>query len=242
MANLLRITPNVLEIDRADFLENYFDYRSGQHLTILGPTDAGKSHLNFQLLGKAATPELPAFVLAPKPRDSTVDKWRKTLGFRLIRSFPPLWSPFKNNHPPGWVINPKPTFDAEFDDWILGQEFGKAFAHGYQKGNRIIDSDEALSLMDVGLWRWMRTIHTRGRSMGCGLWLNNQGPTDIGRYAYRQAAHLFVANDPDEEARKRYDQIGGVDRHVVEDVTKALDRFWFLYIRREGRRMCVIGP
>lgn len=242
MANLLTYPP-VLHVDREEFFASgRWHYKPGGHVTILGPTDAGKSQLMMQLLQHTATPELPSLTLATKPRDATLDRWRKILGHRVVRKWPPVWSPFRNNNPAGWVLWPKHSFDPEMDDWNLEREFRRAFAHVYKHGDMILNADESLPMIDLGLWKWMRTLHTRGRSMGAGLWLNNQGPTDIGRYAYRQAAHLFLFYDPDLEARKRFDQIGGVDPGLVRAVTAELPPYHCLYIRRKGRVMCVVGP
>lgn len=252
----------VHHFDRAEFLERRWHYKPGGHVTVLGPTDAGKSYLMYQLIETTASPQLPVITLEPKPRDTTVRQWSKKLGHRVVREWPPRWSPFRNNNPPGWTLWPiqrkepkqgedqlRPwrtpdldTINPEADDAILELQFRRAFAWIYGRGNGILNADEALGIIDLGLYKWLRTMHTRGRSMGAGMWLNNQGPTDIGRYAYRMAAHLFIAYDPDEEARKRFDQIGGVDPKIVRAVTAELPPQHFLYIRRQGRVMCTIGP
>lgn len=88
----------------------------------------------------------------------------------------------------------------------------------------------------------LSTVWTKGRSMGCGLWSGTQKPSHVPLHMYNQAGHLFLAYDPDIQARKRFSEIGGVDPKLVLEVTAELDEFEWLYIRRRGRVMCIVGP
>jgi hypothetical protein len=76
--------------------------------------------------------------------------------------------------------------------------------------------------------------------MGTAIWTGSQKPTHIPLWAYNQAEHLFLAYEPDARARKRYDEIGGIDPYIVEDAVLDLDRHEFLYIRRDGPVICKI--
>jgi hypothetical protein len=58
---------------------------------------------------------------------------------------------------------------------------------------------------------------------------------------YSQAQHLFLHNDPDERARKRFDEIGGVDPKVVRNTISKLDKHEWLYIRRDGPVMAIVS-
>jgi hypothetical protein len=232
--------PAVVSFARDEFLTGRWRYRPGEHVTILGPTGSGKTWLGYQLLGQTSRPALPAVVLVMKPRDGTVEKWTRTVGYRRVRSWPPVPTPWSQK-PPGWVLWPKFVFDPELDDLNLYHEFRAAMLDCYKRGNRIVFGDEAYGLAnDLRLGRELVTLWTRGRSMGCGLWASSQRPTHVPLHAYSQAEHLFLFRDPDKRAWDRYAEIGGVDPDLVRSTVIGLDKYQCLYIRRTGGRMCVV--
>ena len=243
VVNHLLTATGITRMPREEFLSDAWDYNSGEHVTILGPTNSGKTYLAYQLLGETATPKLPAVVLVMKPRDSTVDKWSKTVKFRKTRVWPPTPSIWNQERPRGWLLWPRFTMDPDRDDAELYRQFRRCMLDSYKKGNRIVFADEAYSLSDeLGLDKELVTLWTKGRSMDCGLWVASQKPTHIPLWAYSMAEHMFIHNDPDARARKRYDEIGGVDPRLVESTIMRLARHEFLYIRRRDGAMCVIEP
>lgn len=240
----VRLTPTgITRMGREEFLRDGWDYNPGEHVTILGPTNSGKTYLAYQLLDATATRKLPAIVLVMKPRDSTVKKWSKTVQFRKVRSWPPMPSIWKPNQPRGYVLWPRFTMDPERDDMELHRQFRRCLLDSYKRGNRIVFGDEAYSLAEeLDLDKELITLWTKGRSMDCGLWAASQKPTHIPLWAYSMAEHLFIHHDPDKRARQRYDEIGGVDPRLVESTVMGMARHEFLYIRRKDGAMCVVEP
>lgn len=236
--------PAVAAFPLAEFAAERWDYHRGDHVTVLAPTDWGKSYLLATLLEVTASPKLQAINLCIKPRDKTMVDWTKRLGYRQVRSWPPgpslttMW-----RKPAGYTLWPRHTFDPDVDDYVLYTQCRKAILDSYKRGNRIINADEVLGLIDLGLMKDLRGVWTRGRSMGCGLWGANQSPSYIGRWAYSQAAHVFLGNDPDKRARERFGEIGGgIDPDLIRSMTLGLGEHEWLYIRRRGRVMCKITP
>lgn len=228
-------------IPRAEFLAERWAYEPGQHVTVLGPTRSGKTHLAYQLLGRTASERLPAMVLVMKPRDRTVSAFTKDLGFTRVADWPPQPNPFRKR-PPGWTVWPRHTFDPEEDDEMMAAVFRRAIIASYKRGDRIIFADEVAGLTEeLGMKRLLNGVWARGGAMGTGLWSASQRPAYVPLHAYSQAYHLFLTYDPDLNSRKRFAEIGGIDPAIVLRDTAALQRYHFLYIRRDGRR-CIITP
>ncbi|MFF8495185.1 hypothetical protein ACF06O_30655 [Streptomyces albidoflavus] len=236
---------HVTHYDRAEFLAEVWDYKAGQHVTVLAPTGGGKTQLGYQLLEVTARPELPAVVFVMKPRDATVEKFTRRAKFRIVREWPPPLRSRLQARPPGWVLWPKTTFDPDADDSRQQAVFRAAILESYRRGDRILFGDETYSLENElprgGLQKEIRTVHTKGRSMACGMWVASQRAAWISRWAY-QAHHLFLGGETDDDAVRRLSEIGAaVDKALVRRIVADLRQYEFLYINRDDRTMCIIG-
>lgn len=226
-------------------------YQAGERVTILGPTGWGKTHLAYELLDASASLRLPALALVIKPRDATALRFARELDMPRVQSYPLPPNPLRRKRR-GYTIWPSHRFD-ESDDARLFQVVSRVLAHSYRRGNYIVFADETAGLIDLEVPRHLpkttptverrlKTLYSRGRSMGAGVWSCSQRPVDIPLLAYSMADHLVLGNDPDARGRKRYDEIGGVDAGLVAHETSLLSKYHWLYIRRDGQRMCIITP
>ena len=234
--------PAVKHIGRDEFLQHYWRYKMGEHVTFIAPTQNGKTTMIFDLLAHTTTPKgaHPPIVLVIKPRDPLVEKKIKALKFRKVQSWPPIKSVY-NPNPRGYALWPKHTFDPDIDDANHKRIMRYALQHTYKKGNTVIVADETYGLVeDLGLSRDITRIHTRGAAMGTGIWIATQKPTHIGRWAYGQAEHLFIGFDPDQQSRERFGEIGGVDPKLVQHEAAKLQKYEWLYFRRTDRVLRVI--
>jgi hypothetical protein len=240
----------VAEIERPDFLARYWSYRAGDHVTVLGPTDCGKTHLTFELLdGAHRQTGIPPLFFATKPRDDLVAARGKELGYRRIKAWPPSIMD-QARKPSGWLLWPPHTAEPDVDDALHYQVFRNAMLQNYKAGGRRRNPVSSIQVWDeggslakyLGLEREQQTILKRGRSCKCGGWTQDQRAAWLPQETYNCAEHLFLAWDPDKRNVERYDDIGGFDPGLVRDVTKTLEKRAFLYLRRSDRTMCVIGP
>lgn len=232
------MTP-LVTLPRDEFIERRFRCKPGEHVTIIAPTTCGKTTMIYDLLGEIATPRLPVVSLVMKPRDKVVRRYAGELGHRVTRTWPPLPTPFWR--PPGWVLWPRHTFDPDRDDVHLQAQFRKCMLDCYQRGNRIIFVDEVAGLTtELGLSRVCKAIWMRGASMHAGLWAATQRPREVPLHAYSQAHHLLLGKTPDKKDRDRFSEIGGVDPDLVKSTVAELQKFQWLYIRREDSAMCIV--
>lgn len=239
------VEADVEHFPRDVFVKEVFDYQEGEHLTVLAPTTCGKTHLSWQLLDQAAAPDLPAIVMVMKPRDKATDKMlRHYSGFETVRDWPPPATKrlFREHKPRGWVLWPTHVHDPAIDDPRHRVIFRKAILDSYKKGNRILFADETYSLEEeLELSTELRTVWTKGASMGCGLWAATQRPAYISKWAY-QAHHLFIGPDPDSDTQRRLSEIGAaVDEGKVRWILPRLGKWEFLYINRDEKAMCIVG-
>lgn len=227
-----------------------WEYRAGQHVTILAPTDWGKTFLGQRLLAATMRPKLPALNLVIKPRDATVLAFMRDNDMRRQRSWPPPPNAPWRRRPAGYAVWPTHTGDPDRDELMLYWTMRRALLDSYRRGNRIVFCDEAAGMIndisppknEPNLERYMRQLWTRGRSLGVGMWAATQRPVDVPLHAYSQAQHLFIGKDPDKRGRQRFAEIGGIDPALVLAITEKLPRWHWLYIKREGDRHCVITP
>ena len=237
-------------VDRGAFLTDYWDYRPGQHVTILGKTNSGKTTLGYQLLDKSATQRLPALVLVMKPRDATASHYARELDMPRVRFWPQPPNPMRRK-PRGYTVWPQPTFDPDDDDEILYRTFRSVILDSYKRGDRILFADEIVDVSELhsdegsrraNLRKPLEAVWKRGRSMGCGLWAATQRPAGMSYHGYSAPEHIFIAHDPDYRTRKRYDEIGGVDTGLVQSVVMRLPPWHFLYLQRSTGTFCVVAP
>lgn len=233
--------PTLATIPRAEFVARRFKYETGEHVTVVGPTGCGKSHLVFELLEQVATPARPVVYLVKKPRDRLIKSAGKRMKLRNVKTWPPSPSIFAPRKPRGWLLWPRTRFDQAIDRPHKATVFRKALLASYKNGNRTVVADDAYGIAKLlQLESDLIEFWTEARSMDAGLWSMFQKPTHVPLWAYSQAEHLFLFNDPDERARDRFAEIGGVDPDLVRDTVMALKKHQCLYIRRGGPRMCIV--
>jgi len=241
----------ITHLPREEFLENYFTYKKGEHLLIVGPTGrAGKTHIAFQLLQAANHPDIKPVVFCMKPKDETVARFTDQAGFKEIKQWPPK-KRFWDETPPGYTLWPHQTLvDVEKDNAHLTEQFRKAMTQNYASGNCILFLDEVYGISaELGLSTELNAILTRGRSMGCGAWMATQKPSGtqgsgkaLSGFVFNSPTHMFLSNDNDQRNRARFSELAGNFKpDDIESWVTSLNRYEFLYLNANGEDHCIVS-
>ena len=251
----------LLELSRAEWLDDYFDYRPGEHVVIVEPTGGGKTWLMYQMLGVVMRehPELVPVSLVPKPADPSTALWARSLGLRETPVWPPVRRLFRGQ-PAGYVLWPRHRMDLPPDS--RREEVGQVLRAGldaqYKRGNSISLIDDAHSTATMmGLNSYIEEILVNGRAGGAAAWMALQKPSGtvnsggITSFAYSSPTHYLFGKDTEARNLKRLSEIGaGIDPRRVESIVRSLRLYRIgehtvsqkLYIDKRGPYMALVGP
>jgi hypothetical protein len=216
-------------------------WRTGQHITTIGPTGSGKTVLNRLLLRRAPIPAPQAagpyvVVLGIKNRDPELYGPYQREGYELVRSF-----------------DAEPDYDERTKRVIFApysQKHGKEGNHERAKAFRqalhdVLDvgywtlyaDDVQFMAVEMGLNPEFKEIWQIGRSEGISLVVSSQEPVDIPVMAYGAATHLFLFKNPDAYRVKRMAELAGVNRDVVRGLIPTLPDHEFIYFDKSSGRI-----
>lgn len=235
---------------RDEFASERFHYERGQHVLFAGPTQvAGKTKLCFKLLEYVATPELPAYVIVPKPSDPVTKSEGERLGFRRVDRWPVerKWGEVAGGEKPsGYLIWPD-YGDIDADMAKTSQVAAAVLRDRYKQGSKgkpaIVVCDDTVVLSKLlGLDKYMTTHIAMAGAMKVGGWYFLQKPTDSGRAAVwicENAAHRFLSKAKDARVIQRYAEISGHNKRLAAHVNQMLKPFQFQYMDAKGN-MCIV--
>jgi hypothetical protein len=250
----------VLRLTRSEFLDEYWDYRPGEHVSFIAPTGAGKTHLAYSLLDAAMkqNPALNVACLMPKPQDSATTQFAKSLQLKEVPDWPPR-KRWWEDKPRGYVCWPHHdmSLDAAANREQIANILRKCLHQQYWRGNSITFADDVHNLaVLMGLNAELETFWTAGRSSGSAVWSANQKPSgtlnsgSVSSFSYHAPSHLFLGHDSDERNIRRFGEIGAVDPREIEGVVRNLKLYQIngntvsevLYIDRRGPYVVSLLP
>lgn len=220
-----------------EFLDG-FDWRQGEHVTLIGPTGAGKTTLAQQILPRRDY----VLTLATKPRDTSLDRFGKQYGYRTVRKYSDVRIP--RRLPGGRIMGdqkvilwPKVKDPSDFAE--QESEFHSALANAYATGGWAINADELYYLVRLSprIKADLETLWTQGRSLGISLIGGTQRPAFIPLFAYDQATHLFFWSDSDRRNLDRISGLGGMNETIIRDAVARLPRRMVLYVNTRTRTL-----
>jgi len=250
---MTKAAPEIDVVSRKEFLQDWKqNYGPGQHVTMLGPTQRGKTTLGLQLLSASVSPEHKAVIFAGKPkgRDKTMAEAADKLNMRVVEEWPPGYS-YKDRKRNGYVLRPHQGMkDLDKDNANIREQYRKALMSNYASQRPVISFvDEAHHVQnDLRLKSEYEAALMRGAPVNA-QWSLIQRGRYMSYLAYDAPEHIFIFYDPDLSNRKRYSEIGGVDPKYLEAVTEELKTYRgkngntiseALYVRRSGPELMIV--
>jgi len=207
-----------------DFLEDTFDWRQGEHVTLLGHTGSGKTTLARHIIQKRSH----KLIFATKPRDPNIEVFKRD-GFYLSRV---------------WPVDPRikrnvlfwPKIERTTDIAAQADAIANCLQSVYRTGGWCLYFDEVRYVTDtLGLQRPLEVIWLQGRALKLSILAGTQRPAWIPREAYSEASHLFLWRSTNRYDLKRLEDASNVDTKELSPIVRNLPLHDVLYINtRDG--------
>lgn len=222
---------SVAELDWSAFLAR-FNWRQGEHVSLIGPTGTGKTTLAVQLL------PFRQYVAAigTKPNDSTLDQLRRD-GYREVTELP------SEGKPPRVIVWPRSrTLDRDAKK-RQAAAVRSTLEQAYSAGSWTVFVDE-LSYVSrsLGLAPELTDLWQQGRAVGVSLIGCTQRPRWVPLDAYSGASHLFLWRTNDRQDIARLAGLNGADSRAVQSIVPQLARFEVLYVDTRTGTLAITRP
>lgn len=223
------------EVTRSEWLALFEQsWSQGEHVVILGPTGTGKTFFAQPIV------DLRDFVcvIAVKPRDETLERFRKGekyghKRYTIIKKWPPVFGIYKVIY---WE-KPKGLHQLKEQ----AQRIHKALNEMYREGRWCIYIDEGGYLAGtLGLGQAIGVLLNQGRSSGISVVLCVTRPTSViarvPKEAFSQPRHKLIFKYENRDEMKAAAQVADLDLKTLEKYMDALETYHpqgytdFLYV------------
>lgn len=204
------------------------NWKQGQHVALIGPTDSGKTTLALNLLPI----HIWVCIFATKPHDDTLSALisktkRKVPGGQYVRI--DKWEHLSLRKYPRRILWP----DAKdlYSATKQAQVFQHALAVIYREGGWTVYMDELWFMTaELKLSHEVRMYLQQSRSNNVTLVISSQRPSRIPVEVYDQSRHLFFSRDNDERNLSRISGIAWKSRQIIMNLVANLEAHEFLYV------------
>lgn len=215
---------NIPQIDWTELYSRFGDkkdqiyWRPGEHLSIIGPTQAGKTYLMLCLF------PLRQYVTlyVSKAEDRTLNGLQKD-GFRKIRDY-------SDRKKWDFRLLLWPKYDAPGDELTQQFVFWRALHQQFRERGWTVAVDEVAYFCDLKLDKQLASYWRQGSSLKLSLMGATQRPSGVPLLMYGMPHHLFFFRFQDETDLKRIGGIGWINRTAIRETVSRLGQYQFLYI------------
>lgn len=217
-----------------DFMKYVFDWKQNQHVALIGPTDSGKSTLQYAILPKRKY----VTFFATKPRDETLNAFGARGGFERIEDWPPVRGrnrftrrPLTAQEMPRRMLWPDAT--QMRPETMANQRavFSRAFHDIYGQGGWCTVWDEFWMMCSIlKMEDEARIMLQQARSNDISFVIGAQRPSRIPLEVFDQTTHLFFWRDNDERNLQRIGGIGWLNAQPIRALVANLEPYQVLYI------------
>ncbi len=226
----------VIEWD--DFMTYVFDWHQDQHVGLIGPTESGKSTLQFAIL------PLRKYVtfFATKPADRVLEEFGRKAGYTKIEDWPP-----RKRGRRGKVITaeemPKRLLwpDATTMNSVPRQRevFKRAFDDIYTQGGWCTVWDEFWMMTHIlEMEDEARIMLQQARANDIAFVMGAQRPSRVPLEMFDQSTHLFFWRDNDERNLKTIGGVGFLASDPIRLFVANLEPHQVLYVHTRLGYMC----
>jgi len=229
------LVPRAPDLDWQTFLALFRrEFRQGQHVTILGPTQSGKTTLGLEVLDCRDY----VLFLATKRKDPLI-AGLASRGYRISNQL-------DIRARDGQILDPKFVFWPVQTEISKGKrmdmrqfkvyqerEVRRALNYVWHSMGWAVYADETIWLADdLKLRDELETLWFQGATAKISLIASAQRPAWVPRGAYSSPEHLFFFHTSDKEDLDRLADIGaGINRMVLSEEITSLKRHEFLYLQ-----------
>jgi hypothetical protein len=254
--------PEIRTMSRDDFVAMFAEEYTPSHLTMIGPTQRGKTTLTFDLLhavlARHRKEHWRAVILHGKikKRDKVIPEYARKTNYRIVKQWPPgpaVRPKHWKRNVSGYVLRPlgNDKMTAREESKILTSQFGTAIRSGYHstRGVTITVIDErAQADKDLKLTEDLDAPLQRGLPHN-PEWNNIQRGKFCSYHCYDAPEHMFLFYDDDDSNLDRYAEFGIGDPRALKKVLQGLKLrkvetggtiSQCLYMRRSDRFMCIV--
>lgn len=190
-------------------LRRRMDYRHNEHVTIVGPTQRGKTTLAMQIMELRRN----AVVIGTKPKDENLA--RLTRGYRRSLTVPHVAVARR--------VLVWPAMRGIDDIGAQRSIIARALDEMFEQGNRAVLADEVHYLTEfLHLAPRLKLWWTQGASNGLSLVAGFQRPAWVPRDAYSSATHLFFFGNADRADAEKIGGLGGLNSATIREAVQWL--------------------